>query len=157
MRSIEKAIHAHGDMVYRLAMANLRSVSDAEDVFQDVFLRLAQHEAPFESDEHEKAWLIRVTVNCARSMWRQWKCRIIAQTAQDTAVPFVSPEESQVDEALSRLPAKYRTVIHLHYYEGYTAEEIARMLSQHPSTIRTQMTRARRMLGKMLKEEEFDV
>ena len=157
MRSIEETVRLHGDMVYRLAMAYLRSVSDAEDVFQEVFLRLVQHDPQFESDEHEKAWLIRVTINCARSTWRQWIRRINAQAAQEAFTPAQTPGESEVDEAIAALPARYRAVIHLHYYEGYTTDEIARMLHQRPSTIRTQMTRARRMLGELLKGDDIHV
>lgn len=157
MRSIEETIRLHGDMVYRLAVAYLRSVSEAEDVFQEVFLRLVQHDPQFESDEHEKAWLIRVTINCARSTWRQWIRRKNAQAAQEAFTPAQTPEESEVDEAIATLPARYRAVIYLHYYEGYTTDEIARMLHQRASTIRTQMTRARRMLGELLKGDEDHV
>ena len=75
----------------------------------------------------------------------------------EPAVAFESPEESAVDEAMAHLPQKYRSVIHLHYYEGYTTDEIARITQQRPSAVRTQLTRARRMLGGLLKGDETNV
>ena len=157
MNGCEEAVRTHGPMVWRLAMAYMRSVSDAEDVFQDVFLKYMQHADRLQSDEHRKAWLIRVTINQCRSIQRQWLRKRQATQAFEPAVPFDTPEETAVDEALAQLPAKYRTAIHLHYYEGYTTDEIARMTHQRPSAVRTQLTRARRMLGELLKGDEWNV
>ena len=157
MNGCEEAVRTHGPMVWRLAMAYMRSVSDAEDVFQDVFLKYMQHADRLQSDEHRKAWLIRVTINQCRSIQRQWLRKRQAAQAFEPAVPFDTPEETALDEALAQLPAKYRTAIHLHYYEGYTTDEIARMTHQRPSAVRTQLTRARRMLGELLKGDEWNV
>ncbi len=157
MHDCESVIREHGPMVWRLALAYLRSVSDAEDVFQEVFLRYVQHADRLESDEHRKAWLIRVTINCCRSVQRQWLRRRQTTLEDGLPVPFESPEESAVDEAMARLPHKYRAAIHLHYYEGYTTDEIARMTHQRPSAVRTQLTRARRKLGELLKGDEWNV
>lgn len=151
MNDLEEILRRHGPMVYRLALCYTRQVSDAEDVFQEVFLRYMQRLRPFADEEHRKAWLIRVTINQCRSLHR----RIVRHPAVSLealgAVAFASPEESAVDEAMAALPTKYRAVIHLHYYEGYSTEEASHLLGQRPSTTRTQLTRARRMLGDKLK------
>ena len=157
MHDAESVIREHGPMVWRLALANLRSAADAEDVFQDVFMRYVQHADELTSDEHRKAWLIRVTINRCRSLQRQWLRRKHMPLTEEPAVAFESPEESAVDEAMERLPQKYRTVIHLHYYEGYTTDDIARITQQRPSAVRTQLTRARRLLGGLLKGDEANV
>lgn len=155
MRDAEEIIRCNGDMVYRLAVACLHSAADAEDVFQEVFLRLWRCNGTFTSPEHEKAWLIRVTRNCACSLWRQ-RFRRRTVPLQEAAVPVLSDEESALQEALAQLPAAYRAVVHLHYYEGYATGEIATLLGRRPSTIRTQLTRARRMLATLLKGEDMD-
>lgn len=153
MNDCEEILRLHGPMVYRLALCYTRQISDAEDVFQEVFLRYMQRLRPFEDESHRRAWLIRVTINQCRSLHRMLRRHPEATLEQQGAVAFESPEESAVDEAMAALPAKYRAVIHLHYYEGYSTQEAARLLGQRPSTTRTQLSRARRMLGEKLKGE----
>ncbi len=153
MNNAEEILRLHGPMVYRLALAYTRQVSDAEDVFQEVFLRYMLRRRAFESAEHLRAWLIRVTINQCRSLHRLMKRRPAVSLEEIGAVAFESSEESAVDEAMAALPAKYRAVIHLHYYEGFSTKEAARLLGQRPATTRTQLTRARRMLGEKLKGE----
>lgn len=150
----EQLIRAHGSTVYRLAYAQTRSRHDADDVFQEVFLRVAQHRPIFDSDEHAKAWLLRVTLNCLKSHWRTaWRRHDVPL---DERIPFPAPEERALDEALRQLAPKYRAAVHLFYYEGYSAEEIARMTGEKPSTIRTRLTRARAQLRDLLKGERDD-
>lgn len=108
----------------------------------------------FDSVEHEKAWLLRVTLNCLKSHWRMaWRQH---DTPLDDRIPFPEPEDSALDEALRRLTPKYRAAVHLFYYEGYTAEEIARMSGEKPSAIRTRLTRARTQLRELMKGELDD-
>ena len=154
MRDAESVIREHGPMVWRLALANLRSAADAEDVFQDVFMRYVQHADELTSDEHRKAWLIRVTINRCRSLQRQWLRRKHLPITGEPAVAFESPEESAVDEAMARLPQKYRTVIHLHYYEGYSTKECAELLGVKESALRMRLHRARALLKNWIEEEE---
>lgn len=150
----EQLIRAHGSTVYRLAYAQTRSRHDADDVFQEVFLRVAQHRPIFDSEEHAKAWLLRVTLNCLKSHWRAaWRRHDVPL---DEHIPFPAPEERALDEALRQLAPKYRAAVHLFYYEGYSAEEIARMTGEKPSTIRTRLTRARAQLRDLLKGERDD-
>ena len=153
MNDCEEILRLHGPMVYRLALCYTRQISDAEDVFQEVFLRYMQRLRPFEDESHRRAWLIRVTINQCRSLHRLLRRHPQATLEQQGAIAFESPEESAVDEAMAALPAQYRAVIHLHSSEGYSTQEAARLLGQRPSTTRTQLSRARRMLGEKLKGE----
>lgn len=149
----EQLVCTYGDMVYRLAYAQTRSRSDADDIFQTVFLQVVQRSPVFESEAHEKAWLIRVTLNCLKSHWRAaWRRHDIPL---DDRIAFSAPEYSALDEALQRLSSKYRAVVHLYYYEGYSTDEIAQMSGEKPSTIRTRLTRARTQLRQLMKGE-FD-
>ncbi|MCI9579385.1 MAG: RNA polymerase sigma factor [Oscillibacter sp.] len=145
------AVEQYGPMVYRLAYAQLRSRHDADDVFQEVFLLYHRAAPSFESEEHRKAWLLRVTANCANSLAASpWRKRRV--TLEDVYA-YDQPEESGLDAALAQLPSKYRAVIHLYYYEGYNTEETARILRRRPSTVRAQLTRARQALARLLKED----
>lgn len=152
--TIEQLVRRYGDTVYRLAYAQTRSRHDADDIFQEVFLRVAQHRPVFDSDAHAKAWLLRVTLNCLKSHWRAaWRRHDVPL---DERIPLPAPEERALDDALRRLAPKYRAAVHLFYYEGYSAEEIARMTGEKPSAIRTRLTRARAQLREMLKGEMGD-
>lgn len=150
----EALLESYGDMVYRLAYAQTRSRADADDIFQTVFLQVVQHCPVFESKAHEKAWLIRVTLNSLKSHWRAaWRRHDVPL---DERITFAAPEHSALDEALQRLAPKYRAAVHLYYYEGYSTEEIAQMANEKPSTIRTRLTRARAQLRELMKGEIDD-
>lgn len=147
----ESAVERYGPMVYRLAYAQLRSRHDADDVFQEVFLRYHRAAPSFESEAHRRAWLLRVTANCAKSLAASpWRKRSVPL---EDVYAYDQPEESGLDAALASLPSKYRSVIHLYYYEGFSTEETARILGRRPSTVRAQLTRARQMLACLLKED----
>lgn len=143
------AIRQYADMVYRVVLIRVRSKSDADDIFQEVFMRYLRSAPAFVSEEHRKAWLIRVAVNCSKKHWSSaWKRRTVP--LEDHYI-FEQPEETGLYEAMGQLKAKYRTVIHLFYYEGYSVAEIAEILESKESTIRTQLTRARAQLSQILK------
>lgn len=151
---MDAVIQAYADIVYRLAYTQVRSKTDADDIFQEVFLRYLRKAPIFESEAHRKAWLIRVTINCSKRFWTSaWNRKTVPLEDQFS---FPQPEIMQLDEALSHLPSKYRTVIHLYYYEGYSTDEIAGILHTKPSTIRSQLTRARNKLKQLLKGD-YDV
>ena len=151
LNSTEDAVSRWGPAVYRMAYAMVRSRHDADDVFQEVFLRFHRSAPRFESEEHRKAWLLRVTVNCSRSLLSSpWRRR--TESLEDVYA-YQDPEESSLSEAMAELVPKYRAVIHLYYYEGYTTEEIAVLLGRKPSTVRAQLTRARGKLAGLLKED----
>lgn len=151
--TLEQAIRTYADMVYRLAFAHMRNPSDADDVFQDVFLKLAEKSPDFSSEEHCRAWLIRVTVNRCRSHYRSSWWKRIAPLEDAVHADNPAPEDPLLDEALDKLPPRYRTVLHLHYFENYDTREIAALTGQRASTVRSQLTRARQMLAEHLKGE----
>lgn len=148
------AVERWGDMVWRLALARTASVPDAEDVFQEVFLRFFRHEDRLESDEHRKAWLIRCTVNRANSLWSApWRRRCVP--LETAAQIGVEDEYREVYAAVLSLPAKYRAVIHLYYFEGLSVTELAKTLNLPEGTVKSQLSRGRALLRDMLKEAEL--
>ncbi len=149
-----QVVEYYSNMVYRLAFARTGTKYDAEDVYEEVFLRYLKKKPVFESEEHRKAWFLRVTVNCSNSFLSSvWQKRT---GALDEDIPFTQKEHQDLYRELQRLPVKYRSVIHLFYYEELSIEEIGRILNAKPSTVRTRLTRAREMLRRMLKEEYYD-
>lgn len=149
-----QVVERWGDMVYRLALARTASVPDAEDVFQEVFLRYFRHEERFHNDEYRKAWLIRCTVNRCKSLLASpWRRRIVPlETAEEVGV---EDDYREVYSAVLSLPGKYRTVIHLHYFEGLSVAEMAQTLDMPEGTIKSQLSRGRALLRDMLKEVEL--
>ncbi len=151
---IDDAVRRYADMVYRLAVLNTRNRYEAEDVFQEVFLKLFRHKEGICNEEHLKAWLIRVTVNQCKSLavtvWN--KRRVSMESVAEQGEEMQADEgESEVYEAVKKLPPKYREVIHLFYYEELQIREIAAVLERNEATIKTQLARGRQMLEKMLK------
>ena len=142
----------YGTMVYRLAYSQLRSRSDAEDISQEVFLRYYQKRPAFESEEHRRAWLLRVTINRAKSYVTSAWFRHTVPLEDCHAFP--EPESQSLDEAMAALPAKDRMLLHLFYYEALSVRDIAQLTGKKESTLRTQLTRARRKLKTLLKGED---
>ena len=149
-----QVVERWGDMVYRLALARTASVPDAEDVFQEVFLRYFRHEERFHNDEYRKAWLIRCTVHRCKSLLASpWRRRIVPlETAEEVGV---EDDYREVYSAVLTLPRKYRAVIHLHYFEGLSVAEMAQTLDMPEGTIKSQLSRGRALLRDMLKEVEL--
>ena len=145
---------AHGDAVYRLALCRLQSTADAEDVYQDVFLRLFRQDCADWDSAHLRAWLLRAAVNrCADvGRFRLRRGTVPLETAAEQAAP--EDGAAALWDAVGRLPVKLRTVVHLHYAEGYSTEEIAAMLSIPPATVRTRLHRGREKLKDILGGDE---
>ena len=140
------------NMVYRIALVSVQSQQDAEDIVQMVFLKLLEGKArPMPG--HERAWLTTVTVNACRDLMR-WNWRRKTEPLDETIL-FSDSEESALFEAVTALPKKYRMVVHLHYYEGYTCDEISNLLNITPSAVSMRLHRARSLLRSTLKED-FD-
>ena len=143
------------DMVYRLACHYLRSPQDADDVTQEVFLRLLRTETAFDGEEHARHWLVRVTLNEAKRLCRSpWRQRTAPLEDFHGTAPLPGEEQRALFEAVMALPRKYRVPLYLYYFEGYGTEEIGAILSRPPSTVQTQLARAREKLRQMWKEEE---
>lgn len=145
------AVERWGDLVWRLALAGAKNQHDAEDIFQEVFERFFRHEDKLLTEEHQKAWLIRCTINRCRSLFASpWRKRKVSlDEVRELGIPAATRE---VYLAVRQLPAKYALVIHLHYYEGYTIAEIAQQLGCAEGTVKSQLSRARAMLRETLKE-----
>ena len=145
------------DTVYRVALNYIKSPADADDITQNVFLKLLQEKKPFDSDDHVKHWLIRVTVNecknLVRSRW--WR----AESFEEYAGTLVFDNQAQSDlfQMVMDLPRKYRLPIYLHYYEEYSTQEIGQLLKLPKNTVCTQLKRGRELLKESLQEVENDV
>lgn len=155
--AVHEIIQRYSDMVYRIAYARTGNRLDAEDVYQEVFFRLFARQPRIESDEHLRAWLIRTacntSINLVRSAWRRL-VRPIPEGFDPPAENADNASATALRNALRRLPDKYRAAIYLHYYEGLSTGEIARILGEKPTTIRTRLSRGRERLRTMLEEEE---
>lgn len=141
--------------VYRIAFMYCKNKADAEDITQETFIKRFTADVTFPDDKSEKAWLLRVAANKCRDMFRSARYRFMrsAVPIEEAGLVYESPEESLVFHAVMELPPKYRLVIHLFYYEGYSAAEIGRMTECSESTVQTRLYRARNMLKKSLGEE----
>lgn len=150
-QEINRAVDRYADTVWRLCMIHLKSYADTEDIFQTVFLKYALSSVRFESDEHEKAWVIRVTLNACKDLLKSFfRSRTTSlETLIDQPAPMVS-EHREVLETVLSLPAKNREVIYLHYYEGYSAPEIGKILGRNVNTVYTLLARSRQMLREKL-------
>ncbi|MBE6960878.1 MAG: sigma-70 family RNA polymerase sigma factor [Ruminococcaceae bacterium] len=151
-QKLRDAMELYGDTVFRLALCRLQNTADAEDVYQDVFLKLFQQEHLSNSDpEHIKAWLIRSTVNrCTDLMRFHFRRSTISLDTLGEAAAMVEESAAELWTAVNDLPAKFRVVVHLHYAEGYSTEEIAALLEIPVVTVRTRMRRARMRLKDVL-------
>ncbi len=136
-------------MVYRLALAQTKNRSYADDIVQEVFIRYIKSSAKLKDSEHKKAWLIRVTINCAKSMFSTAWFQKTVPLEED--VVFDTKEKSDVYYAVLELPQKYRAVIHLYYYEDMSVTEIADTLKISEGTVKTRLFRARKSLKEILK------
>lgn len=138
------------DMIYKLAISQTKDLQHAEDVTNDTFLKFIETDKQFESEEHAKAWLIRVAVNRSKSVFlSSWYKKTVP--LEENLPVEMSEGESEVYSAVLKLPQKYRSVIHLFYYEDLSVAEIADSLKIQPSTVRSQLTRGRAMLKDVLK------
>ena len=152
----EELVDKYASLVYQLAYARTRSKEAADDIFQDVFLKLVGKRPVFDSEEHEKAWFCRVTVNCANSYWRnpfRRKTQSLDETeAGALAAPGPEEDSRELNACLDRLSPELRTIVHLYYYEGYSSPEIAALLGKGESAVRMALMRARRQLRNFLEE-----
>ncbi len=150
-QEVNNAIELYADMVLRLCTVYLKNSSDAEDIFQTVFLKYALYSKNFESREHEKAWLIRVTVNACKDLLKSFfHSRTISMEELTAYAPEATQEQYLVLEAVWSLPKQYRDVIYLHYYEGYSAPEIAGILKRNPNTVYTHLHKGKELLREAL-------
>lgn len=147
-KSAEEVIRRNSDMVYRLAFSQMKNKDDADDVYQEVFCRYIKKKQKFESEEHEKAWFIRVTLNCSKTVLKSfWKTKI---SELDENMELINIEKKDLSDALLKLPKRYNAVIHLFYYEDLSVEEISEILKTSKANVRMLLTRSRRALKEIL-------
>ena len=151
-QEITRAIARHADTVRRICLLHLKNASDTEDVFQEVFLKYALSTVAFDSEEHEKAWFIRVTVNCSKTSLRSfWKTKVceLGESFEDIQV-----EKEDLSYALNKLPKKYSLILHLFYYEDLSIKEIAKTLEIKEGNVGVLLQRARNKLKAILEKED---
>lgn len=146
--AVRLAVITHSDTLIKVAFSYLKNMSDAEEVAQDVFLAYLQTSPVFVSDEHEKAWLIRTTINkCKNRLKSGWFSK---RTPMPDELGDLTRQEYSVLQDVLTLDEKYRIPIHLHYYEGYSLEEIGEILHAKPATVGTWLARGRKMLRSVI-------
>lgn len=151
--TVARAIEQHGDTVRRLCMIHLKNHADTEDIFQTVFLKYALSSTVFESPQHENAWFIRVTLNACRDLLRSFHRSHVVSLEELYPVPDTMEQtHREVLEAVLALPEKYRIAIYLHYYEGYSAPEIAKLTRRTVSGVYTLLNRGKAMLKEVLED-----
>ena len=149
---VNAVLDRYSDMVYRIALTQTKKKENAEDVYQEVFLRLIQAKKPFESEEHIKAWLIRVTINCSRKIFASSWFRRTVPLEED--LELQTPEKSDIFRFVAALPQTYSIIIYLYYKEDYSLKEISALLHMKEATVRSRLFRARNMLRKELGGEQ---
>ena len=140
------------DSVYRVALSGCGNKSDAEDVVQNTFIKLWERKEAFEDEEHARKWLIRVAVNECHSLWRNpWKKKMVYLEEMAKEPIFSHKEQSDLYDAVMKLPVKYRQVVHLYYFEEYNVKEIAELMKLSETAVQTRLLRARQKLKEALK------
>lgn len=148
-RDVYAALDKYADTVRRICFLHLRQRADVEDVFQEVFLQYLQRKEDFESEEHEKAWILRVAINRCKDLVKSfWHNRI--DPLDDEMMARVPSENHEILDAVLRLPPSERNAIYLFYYEGYSVTEIARVQNQKANTVYSHLHRARKRLHRQL-------
>ena len=154
----EEVIERYADMVYRLALLQVKKQTDADDIFQEVFIRLVSHIHKLQNWEHVKAWLIKVTINCSRKHFSRYSARNVFPMEEVTELSvtesgFALVEgDGPVTAAVKSLPVKYRNIVHLFYYEELSIKEIAAILGKKEATIKTNLHRGKQLLRRKLEE-----
>ena len=160
MRSEEeanRAVEKYADTVRRICIVHLKNHADTEDIFQTVFLKYVLSSVSFESEEHEKAWFIRVTVNACKDLLKSFFRSRTVSLDEIIEKPSEMPQDNrEVLEAVLELPEKYRDVVYLYYYEEYTAPEISRILGKKENTVYTLLKWARKILKDKLGGDEYE-
>lgn len=151
----EHALCTYGQSILRLAYSYLRNQSDAEDILQETLVRLLRSAPEFETQEHEKAWLLHVAANLSKNRLRYNRLRR-TDPLEETLIAQERPDLAFVWEAVSALPVRWREVLHLYYQEEYSTAEIAQILSRKESTVRSDLRRARIRLKEVL-QDDYDL
>ena len=154
-QEVNQAIELYADMIRRICLLHLKNQTDIEDVLQEVFLKYILCSVVFENGEHEKAWLIRVTINACKDFKKSlFRHLTVLLDVLSVEVACVLPVNLNILEAVLSLPPKYKDIIYLHYYEGYTAREIGTMLHKKENTVYSLLSRGRNLLKQKLEGDD---
>ena len=154
-REAERLVNTYSDLILRLSYTYLKSTQDGEDFCQTVLLKLLTGEEAFKSLEHEKAWVIRTTINACKDELRAFRRKAVPlDTVMETAAP--EPPRSEVLDAVMALPEKYREAIYLFYYEGYAVKEIAALTGRSEAAVSAHLSRGRKKLRELLGGKEYE-
>ena len=152
--SVDEAFQRYGDRVFSAAFSICRNREDADDTVQDTFLKYYTENEEYIDENHLKAWLIRVSINRAKDLSGAfWRRNRVSWEEYMDELEFQEPEDRSLFEAVMRLPGKYRIVIHLFYYEEYSIDEISATLHRSQGTVKSQLSRGRKLLKTMLTED----
>ena len=155
--TVEEVYRKYADRVFAAAFSVCRNQADADDVVQDTFIKYNAAGDVFRDEEHMKAWLLRVAINRAKDIRTSfWKRNRVSWEEYMEGLAFEEPEDGRLFEAVMKLPDKYRTVIHLYYYEEYSVSDIAGILHSRDGTVKSRLSRGRSLLKAMLMEEWND-
>lgn len=156
-QEVNRAMEKYSDTVYRICLLHLKNHADAEDIFQNVFLKYVTYSKDFESEEHEKAWIIRVTVNACKDLKKSFfRSRVVSIEEIKNFQASQQENYSEVLEAVLSLPEKYKNPIYLYYYEQYSAVEIGKILGKNLNTIYTLLSRGKNILKDKLGGDDFE-
>lgn len=153
-QSVEEIYKKYSNMIYWVSFAYMKNAADTEDIVADVFVKLLTSGIQFQSEEHEKAWLLRVAINLCKDNLKHWrrKCTDLDECENlQSENPF---NTNEILSAVMELPDRYKDAVYLYYYEGYTTEEVAKILKKPQSTIRVHLHEARKILKGVLENEE---
>ncbi|MCI8637763.1 MAG: sigma-70 family RNA polymerase sigma factor [Coprococcus sp.] len=156
-QDVNRAIGRYADTIRRICMIYLKNYADTEDIFQTVFLKYVLSSVSFESEEHEKAWFIRVTINACKDLLKSFfhSRTVSLDEAMEQPVGLLE-DHREVLEAVFSLPQKYRDVVYLHYFEEYTAPQISSILGKNVNTVYTLLTRSKQMLREKLGGDGYE-
>ncbi len=151
-------VEEYGDMVYRIALTQVKNSSDAEDIYQEVFIALIKNINTIENDKHLKYWLIRTTLNKCKNHFKLFWNRMVDKTTIFDYNHSYEFELNEIREIVKSLPTRYRDVVYLHYYEGYSIKEISNILDIKEGTIKSRLFKARDLLKvEIIKGELYEL
>ena len=154
-KEFEEKYNSYGSMLYKIAFLYLNSASDAEDVLQEVFSKYLLTRKDFNNQEHEKAWFIRITQNYCLDLLRKSERKNLDIADLSVITQHDNDTQQDIEQSIIALPPKYKIVIFLHYYSGYSVEEISRILKIGKSAVKKRLQRGREMLKLRLEDYEI--
>lgn len=153
---LARIIELFGKNVFCTAYCCMKSYADADDIQQEVFIKLYISDKSFENDEHIKAWLLRVTINLCKNRLKSPRYRLTVPIEAAENIGFETAERDNIIPYLLRLKPKYRTALYMHYYEGYSAKDIARIQGSKEGTVLSWLARGRKQLRDILIKEGYN-